>query len=380
MARRLLLVFFAVAFVALESGWAIRLRPFLNLQEMNDDNIYLDDQTGTQSSMVTTITPGLDLILPVKMHVLTLTGFLDAISYANNPAKNDASNSAIKVNIDSSLGRNSKFNLYNINLNTSDPASSEDTQRVKRLQNTTFAKLSLMPITNFGLDVDYNSTNQEYQDPIYLTYNRTEVQSKLTFSYTLSKIALLLGMGAGYTNYESHTNDNNYSILELGLRRKVTARLVSELRFGQETRTYKYSVIVPPVLPVFSLQFSERFSQKTQVTVKGEKRVYESATYTNNPYFDSTAGIFELKQGLGDKLTLNAGVTYRMNDYPEPVLSGAVLVSRSDMLLDLEVGVSYKLQDWLNLKAGLRNRSRDSNANEWDYTDNQIQAGIDFAY
>jgi hypothetical protein len=378
MTKRILLVLMVISFVVLQNSWGIRLRPFLKVKGTSDDNIYLDP-SGAKSTVITTISPGLNIVLPMKAHLFTLSGFLDMISYGENPDQNDAQHQTTKIAIDSAIGGGSKFRLGSISQSTSDPAYTELTDRVERTQNTTTLSLNSRLAAGIGVDVNYKATNHDYKESTYDSYDRLENSFGVCFSYLLSKIALLAGINTGSISYETVLNDNTFNQIEIGIEKKVTARLKTMIKVGQETRDYKWQTD-PESFPILTLQVTERLSPNTLIKVSGEKRAYESAVYSENPYFDSIAFIVGLDQTLNQKALLAIGVTYRMNDYPNAVPVGSITDYRQDTLMDMKIGVDYEIQRWLSVRVSMRNRSRVSTLAAWDYGNTLIEAGVDLSY
>lgn len=375
MNKRVVLMVVAVAFFATTVSWGARLRPFLKVKGASDDNIYLDE-SGQIASAITTITPGLNLVLAMGAHNFTLSGFADIISYTVDPDKNKAQNTVLSFNTDS-MGNKAKFRFGAISQNVSDPATSELTQRVQRQQDTVNINADIPIVSGLGVGLNYNYTNHAYSSATYNNFNRREDMMGVTLSYMLSKIAIVAGMNTGSVIYKTETNNNRIQQVEVGIERKMTARMKTMVKFGQETRNYD-TLADPAALPIFILQVAERFSSTTFVKLIGEKRSYESSTYAENPTFDSTAITLGVEQNIGKKVTVSLDYVNMTNDYPN--LVAALPELRKDALMNIKLGVDYRIQKWISCRAGWTNKSRDSNVNTEDYKNNVIEVGVNLSY
>ena len=94
-----------------------------------------------------------------------------------------------------------------------------------------------------------------------------------------------------------------------------------------------------------------------------------------NEYFEDTGIGLSLWKKILAKWSLVAGVAYSVNDYNMPLNN-----AREDDNYNANVGIDYRIREWLSAGAGYRYKKKDSNYTENDYTDNQFLISIRGVY
>jgi uncharacterized protein (PEP-CTERM system associated) len=91
-----------------------------------------------------------------------------------------------------------------------------------------------------------------------------------------------------------------------------------------------------------------------------------------NEYFEDTGVGIELRQIILTKFTFIVGANYNKNDFNTN--------NREDDNYNVNVGVDYKIQDWLTVGIGYNYKEKDSNIDIKDFKDNQFIGSIKLVY
>ena len=120
---------------------------------------------------------------------------------------------------------------------------------------------------------------------------------------------------------------------------------------------------------VFDAAGSFRLTQLTQLNVAATRRPYQSFTI-NNDYYISLETRAALTQQIGSRTYWEVSLSYRENDYPEPV--DAAGLKRHDRLVRTRIGVGYHLSNAWRTYLGYNFDERRSNVESVSYHSNQI--------
>ena len=184
--------------------------------------------------------------------------------------------------------------------------------------------------------------------------------------------------GSGVT--ESNDADFSYHRVNLGLTWDPGAKLSGELNFGYLWKKYENlfdvngdryedldtwiagTLINYTISPLTALSLG----------ITRAPRVLGSST---NTYFVDTGIGTNLKQMLLARLSLTIGASYNKNDYNQPVNN-----PREDDNYRVNVGLTYEIRYWLTTGVGYTYWKKDSNFEEYSFTNNRFMVSLSALY
>ncbi len=269
-------------------------------------------------------------------------------------------------------------------LETLSPASGEEAGVVERSQNTAGLNLGYRSSDRFNIGLGYTNVIYDYKEDVYNDLDRMEQGvGPVVYLKIFNKTSLLLDYKYGIISYkylrDGLSRDSNQHDLLIGITGKLTSKLTYELKGGVESRKYKESSLEGFSTPVAGISLIAHPSSMWGIDLKFIRRAYES-NWGQNYYF------YQNKTDLGinwyptSKITASVGTGYEFNQYNTEELNTETgeMAKRTDGVLSLGLNLFYDIQKWLKMGAGYSLRSRNSNFNIWDYTENRISFGIFF--
>jgi polysaccharide biosynthesis protein VpsM len=381
--------FLAVLSVVLLSGWSIagavvklsklELTPYLGLQSQMDDNIYLQ-QNGRQSSEINSVTPGLNLYLPVEDHQFSLMWHSDLIEYTENPTNNNAINNYVSFSTKLNFPVGVFLNASDDWISTTDPLTTEQIERTKRLQNNFTGEIGYKFADRYTVKAGYTQTLHDYLLEAYKQpLNRRESVGSVELAYNFSpKTSVLVDYGIGVIDYAfaSNPNSSSYNQYRLGVKGQLTPKTIGEIKLGALDKTYQDLTDKNIALGVLEMSTLTKFSDKMSLMLGANRSDVES-TFTNNNYYITTAGSVDLKRKILKNWSFDVNGTYADDAYPNAALG---LSAREDTYVQAGISLNYEAIKWLVLSAGYNYKDRDSNIDIYDYADNLIGISAKLTY
>ncbi|MCR4662403.1 MAG: outer membrane beta-barrel protein [Endomicrobiaceae bacterium] len=299
-------------------------------------------------------------------------------AYSEAPAKNDYMNAALGFNLS-----NNKFFLEDNILYTADPATSELTERAKRINNIAAFRFKTSLEKRFSIGFSVSDILDKYIDDDYSDLNRNRINFGAQLYYNLSpKTSFYLGYVFSRLNYQE-TNIKKDSIgnsLSLGVNGTITQKIKGTAQVSYDTRCYDNELENADRnvgLLGYLLSLTYEPTNKNSIEISGERKMEES-TFANNRYYISTEIAAKYKQQICKKWTAGILVAYENMGYPETVND----INRTDNLLKVRPSIDYKFKD--NLLAGvwyqLRNKTSNYDSDNVEYMDNKVGAQIKFCF
>lgn len=354
------------------------VHPYLGLKTILDDNIYLDAKN-TKSSLIMTLTPGINLALPVDDHKFGLGIHADLLNYSEKSSQNNAVHTTIDILSDLKFPVGVNFKLKDTFRNTTDPAYSELVERIKRVQNDLSADLGYTINNYISAGISYSQTSHNYEKAQYQpSLNRIESETGLTVFYSASpKTSVLVEYDLGTINYENinNSNDSAYGQIRVGLKGKLTPKTIGILKVGQQNRKYNQLTGQDANPPTLSLSTLTDFSERTGLRLVANRDFIQSI-YAPNPYYISTGLTIELNQKIVQKWAGTVTVRYETNDYPNATTESNITKKRQDNYPQLGFGIKYDILEWVQATAGYLYKERNSNFDSFDYKNSLINLGV----
>jgi hypothetical protein len=269
-------------------------------------------------------------------------------------------------------------------LQTLSPASGEEAGVIERTQNTAGLNLGYKSGETFNIGLGYTNVIHDYLLDLYNDLDRMEQSvGPVVYFKIFNKTSLLIDYKYGIITYKNLrdglSRDSNQHDLLLGITGKLTSKLTYELKAGVESRKYKDSSLEGFSTPIAGLSLIVQPSSLWGIDLKFVRRAYES-NWGQNYYFYQNRTDLSVNWYPTSKITTTIGAGYEFNQYNTEELNADTgeMAKRTDGVLSFGLDLFYDVQKWLKAGAGYSLRSRNSNFNIWDYSENRISFGIFF--
>ncbi len=267
-------------------------------------------------------------------------------------------------------------------LETISPASGEEAGVVERTQNTAGLNLGYKSGDRYNIGLGYTNIIHDYKLDVYNDLDRMEqAVGPVVYLKVFNKTSLLIDYKYGIINYRTERNgvsiDSNEHNIMAGVTGKITSKLTYEVKGGMASRKYKEPSLEGFSTPIAGISLIAHPSALWSIDLKFMRRAYES-NWVQNYYF------YQNKTDLGvnwyptSKITAKIGAGYELNQYNNEALNEDTgeMTKRADGVLSFGLNLFYDVQRWLKMGAGYSLRSRNSNFNIWDYSENRISFGL----
>lgn len=359
-----------------------RLVPSLDFRGDYTDNVVLAPSGQKESDFLVVVSPGIGLTYTRPRQSAGLFYRADIQRYAENTNLDFVRHSA-RLDARAELGRRWKVSLENAFSHTDEFVGEpvpELTELVAHNENQLSAGAEYRFADRWALGLDYGFFLIDYQDPDFEDLNRQDHRVELDgFYYIMPRTAVFLGYAFQAVRYRqddvaSERDSETHSVF-LGLRgeptatTKVTARVGGAYRDFKGDRNDSFSDIVLRV----DGDWFYRSPSKLRIFVARDLR---ESTVEGSDNFVATYGGVEVQHFLQPRLQVRFVGLVGLNDYVDSVTVGDVTARRDDYFYEISVALRYQFQRWLLFEATYRRRTRDSNFDLFDYTENRVQVAI----
>jgi len=354
----------------------LMFHPYLRLKGQYDDNIFYAEKD-KESDWIGIVTPGVIIELPWDNNLLQFD--LRALLYYfhQHPRENHQDyqlKGLFNYNFSSF-----KLKLEDLFLRTSSRENTDYSYRIKRIENTGSAAL-LYSANSFELQCEYKNFYINYYDDVYHKYDHQEHFGILTGFYRIAPKtkALVEYTYDGIRYQDDKDRDGFYNEVRVGFKGEITSKLHGIVKVGYQAREYHDDSIWEDYDGIVGLvSLEQRFSQYSDLRIGWERKALES-TYELNSFYLINRFWVSYTQQLAHKLRGYAKIKYINYRYPQYSLTYDK--KRNDDIWEPEVGVVYRIQDWLTAELSYRYRDRDSNLPGKDYQDNRIGLELSAIY
>ncbi len=343
-----------------------------------DDNIYLT-KNDTKSSIISSTQLFAEYLnnIPNSGLKFGAKANIGYNAYSEAAAKNDYMNAGVGVNLS-----NSKFFLDENFLFTADPATSELTERAKRINNIASFRFKTSLEKMFSIGFLVSDIYDNYVDDDFSALNKNRVNFGVQAYYNLStKTSFYLGYLLSRIDYEKESVRESFgNSISLGVNGKIAKKIKGTAQISYDTRSYDKEVEHADrntSLFGYLLALTYEPTIRNSIELSGERKMEES-TFANNRYYVSTEIAAKYKQKIYTKWTAGILVAYENMAYPETVDD----TNRVDNLIKVRPSIEYKFKDNLfaTLWYQLRNKTSNYDSDNVEYLDNKVGAQIKFCF
>jgi len=367
----------------------LQIHPFLEVKETYSDNIYQNyGGLPADPGFITTLTPGIKLLLPVSRHeffVEYLAGFNMYSVDSNTNYIQQRAGAGAKFNF--ARGLDASLTYYYLDseiprtarTGQTDPGVPEDYFRAKPYNQNDFKGLIGWSLADrWRIEGFYNFFNYRYKNSIDFFNNYDQPTYGGRIFYRLSpKISVL-----GEYNYQPITYpddkvyDNTNQFMYLGVAFDPTARLNGELKIGYEDKNYNQAVEGRNSnFKGTAIDGNLVYKLNTASTLRLLlNRAINDDQTTNAPYTQNKVGLeWRHYWSRNEKVswTLKGGYGTLAFDAPTVDADGS-LKTRDDQRWEFGVTLGYDLKRWLTMTLGYDYVDNNSNFINYDYRENRV--------
>jgi hypothetical protein len=339
----------------------IEMRPFYELSQSYDSNIYLvpEDQAdgskvggGVLGSWITGHRVGTKFNLPLsKRTKLSLLYAANFIVYATQPDANNAINQNLRVDFAHKGRRGTSWKVWEHFINTEDPAFSELVARERRFQNTVGFEFDYARSRRLFLRPKAQHTVHKYvSKTLAASLNRFESDFGFDLGLRVQpKTRVFTSYGRQIIHYSAgrviHSKTHRAGI---GAEGKLAPRLKGTVRADAAFRRYDVPVTVGgrsfnTVTTAINLIYTpgRRFEMRF-----GASRAVTETTFALNRYYVANRLAFGATHKFR-KLSLSLDASFQTDRYPESTTVAGISRNRRDDIYRGSLRADYKVRPWL---------------------------------
>lgn len=361
----------------------IEIHPVASIEEKYDDNIFLETNNQEDDDWITSAILGVNLektIAPERMDdfLFNLNYAASFIEFSDHTDQNRADHNLTAL-ADFKFSNDFTLKLEDGLQKTADPPNSEITGLEKRLRNSANLVLGYMR-EKIGFDAGYRNTRDDY--------NVLSNLDRYTHEYTATGYYQVFPKTSFFGEYnygkiiydDSATNsDSNYNQFRLGVRGQIAPKLTGVAKAGYKKTNYKTSGKKDFKGFASFVNVTYELQERTSLNIYAERSSEESA-YSTNSYFEYNQLGLKIDHKLLENLSLISGGYYQLNKYPDETTESSVTAKRKDQLWDGNVGLLYKMKDWISLQTDYEYKQRESEFDNFDYKNNKVTAKVNLVF
>ncbi len=351
--------------------------PFAELTRTHDSNLYLSS-TRERSASVSLLRVGTGFHFPVRDHSISLDYMGESTLYSERPDDNNTIQHAIGADVDLKFPSGIVSRIRDTYRSAAEPAPAELTDPVKRTQNDFRCSLGKKWSRRFMTRLLYGNLKLDYlKDSYDLALSRRESDFGMETEFWFSpKTSVFAAYNYGLIDYRHAVgNDSHSQFGGGGIRGKLTERTAIEGRAGVKVRTYRTNSANDATMPVVSLTAISELSDRTRLELNAYRNTMESS-FAGNPYYIVNYVGAGIKHTFLRDLVAGVKGQYVDEQYPNEVLFGSLLKKRGDTRYYAVLSCSLPVMEWLTLEETYQYAVRESNLDQYDYTDHYVSMGV----
>ena len=355
---------------------ALEIHPYVLLKETYSDNIFATP-TNTESDWMTTITPGIKLLLPFRMHQFALEYNAVINRYKDFASENTTDHNA-SAKADFKLGSFFGLKLSDAYSKGHEPRDSSQTGIIEKYEtNAASISGSYQLAGRSKVQLDYTRTTWNFTTSTFRSRDEDLVAAYLFYRF-LPKTSAFVEYDYNKVGYDEQTNglDNKANSLFLGLAWDITANTKGKVKVGYNQKDYSAPGVSGISTWGTSIDIDHAFSDYTSMKVVGQ-RVINEAGLLGTSYFVTTGAFAEVTHKLTYKISGVARASYGVDDFSNAIAPDTTV--RRDRTMLGGVGLKYQFRDWLEFTLDYNYRDRNSNIDFYDVTVNTYSLAINFA-
>ncbi|MFH1080039.1 MAG: outer membrane beta-barrel protein [Pseudomonadota bacterium] len=372
----------------------LKIIPGIEGQAIYDDNIYMKNGSNTTtqkkvSDWIYHVKPALLLNYTIPERGFVNLGYQGDWALYNVNDKNNWKTNKGSFATDYKAPGGLMLGISNLYSASEDPYGSPDQYGVGRVtsrwDNDLKSKLGFLFTEKFRTFLYYNYYKQDYKDQADASQNYYDSE------FGLGAEAKFLPKTWGFIRYyygkrdfdaasvtSAYKANSNWHKTNVGLTWDAAAKLSGELNVGYQWKSYDNEYYAATLKRnknvdtwVASTTISYKPIETTNLLLNIARTLRDTGADTGE-YFEDTGFGLSLQQTVLRKFVFNLGGMYSTNDYNTH--------GRRDTNVTANLGVDYKIKDWVTFGVGYNFRNKNSNFKDNEYTDNQFLTSLKIVY
>jgi hypothetical protein len=367
---------------------SLEVHPSVVLNGTYTDNVYQSyDGKSKESDIITTFSPGLQLVLPFSRHNFQ-TGFRsDFYSYTDFSENDYVHKSANAIiNLDFPGGLFLTVSDFFVDSETvrkwkklPDLRGSLDPYRAKPYQsNDLLVKARYRFADRWAADLWYNLYKYDYNKRYDNdgSFDRNLFGASLFYRFTPRTDALLEYQSSAVEYPYNTFFDNMNNTIYVGIGFDPSAKINGYAKFGWTQKKYDKKLAgLDDEFNEFSTQIDLGFNITPNDTINFRGiRAIEEDSDTNAPYTKSDFSIgYSHILSMNSKIRPYARIGFAKHEYDGWATdTDGILNQRDDDIFYTSVGIDYAMKNWLIWNLGYTYNDNDSNFIRYDYNENRM--------
>lgn len=357
----------------------LEIHPYVFLKETYNDNIYATP-ADTQSDWITTITPGIKLFLPVRMHQFTVEYNAVINRYKDFTSENTTDH---KVSAAADLKIGSFFGLK-LSDTYVKGHEARDFSRIGIIEKyeTNAASLSgsYQLAGRSKVQLDYTRTTWKFETDVFRSRDEDLIAAYLFYRF-LPKTSAFVEYDFKKIGYNEQANgldnlDSKVNSVFLGLAWDIAANTKGTVKGGYHRKEFAAPGVSGVSTWGTSIDVHHAFSDYTFIKVIGQRAINEAELFGTSHYV-TTGASAEFTHKFTYKISGVVGASYSVDDFSNAIPPDTTV--RSDRTMLLGVGLRYQFKEWLGFALNYNYRERNSNIDFYDAAENTYSFAINFA-
>lgn len=371
------------------------LRPSFTLSEEYTDNLFKTPNS-EERDFITRLTPGIRIGFPwareAAPYMAVRNRVPGGVSYQNfgrperrffeghlsyskqydyykNFSEEDTSIEKVETVLLAESRAKGGIRLFGSLINGFDPFDVGETRSQDEYENRTFGVVfSYRAPERFTLNLEGRQFALDYDDPQSTFRNREDLVWSTSLAYRFSgKVQGVVEYKNNDIDYDGSAEDDiTQSVVSAGIDWRFTEKTWGKFRVGNESRE---SSVADDDLLVYEALLSYRLTRKTRLHLSASRGTEETDIDATRSLlvYDNRLKLF---QQYTPKLSAQFVIKYSIYEYEDQFSTGGLVGYRDDEVFSISSGLNYALTRWIISGVSYRYKSRDSNFNDYDYTEN----------
>jgi polysaccharide biosynthesis protein VpsM len=368
----------------------LKIHPGVSVTESYTSNIF-QEEDHNRGALITTVSPGIILQLPIQRHFLQLDYHADIIEAERFHKQYDTDSHFVNGILNLDFNRLNILAGDNWQSNSTPPQNKLDIRK-DYLQNRAFCDVSYRLANRYKVTGFYRNTSRQFDDfrspfdpavdPRWDNYMENDMGIDLFYRF-MPVTSVLFEYGFTRRNVTDRglpdtDRDSDSQRYWLGFKWEPTAKIVGTIKGGYYQRNYD-SGSTSKDWSGFAMEndLKYKLTSYDTFTLTGFRKPLETSVNASHvpgfapgiygTYYISSGGTLAYNHRFTYKISGIADVSFFNDDYQE---KGSLGKRRQDDRFAGGIGALYQIQDWLAFKLGYRYTNNDSNADDESYREN----------
>jgi polysaccharide biosynthesis protein VpsM len=355
---------------------ALQIHPFVSVQEAYTDNVFAV-ATNTEHDWITTLTPGISLLLPYGRHSFS-ADYRVAYAMHSRFASEDTTDQYANGMADLKLGSLFGLKLSDAYTKGHEPRNSSTSGEIEKYEKNAATVVGTYQLADRSkVQVDYtrdfwNFAVNDYRD------RQEDLVAAYVYYRFLPRTSGFIEYDFRNFNYDQKQNglDSKTNYGFLGVMWEMSAITKGTVKAGYLSKQFDASGQEGLRTWTASADVNHAFSESASIRLVALRDANESSALGTR-YYITTGAYGQYTQKLAAKISGVARISYGVDDYSNPIPPDTL--ARYDKTFVGGVGLKYQMRDWLEFALDYDHRNRDSNIDVNDMVENTYSLTVNFA-